>query len=122
VAIERGQITNDPLQVAALVHLQRLHDELAEVGSDLEEPPVETSNMAGGSSSEGGFFASLFGGATETTTPTATTTKKAPAGVYLWGGVGCGKTYVMDMFFEGAPVERKSRVHFHSFMLDIHNR
>lgn len=46
----------------------------------------------------------------------------APQGVYLWGAVGTGKTMLMDLFFECVSVERKKRVHFNAFMLDIHGR
>ncbi|KAF4319858.1 hypothetical protein BBO99_00005885 [Phytophthora kernoviae] len=49
-------------------------------------------------------------------------TVDAPKGLYLYGGVGCGKTFVMDMFFDNVPVEKKQRVHFHKFMLDIHKQ
>ena len=42
-------------------------------------------------------------------------------GLYFWGGVGRGKTYLVDMFFEGLPLRRKLRVHFHRFMQRVHD-
>ncbi|SFN52247.1 cell division protein ZapE [Xenorhabdus japonica] len=41
-------------------------------------------------------------------------------GLYMWGGVGRGKTWLMDMFFQSLPTERKLRLHFHRFMLRVH--
>lgn len=49
--------------------------------------------------------------------------KKGPGvetGLYFWGGVGRGKTYLMDTFFDCLPMERKMRLHFHRFMQMVH--
>ncbi|EGT4356148.1 cell division protein ZapE [Cronobacter sakazakii] len=49
------------------------------------------------------------------------TASEAPVrGLYMWGGVGRGKTWLMDLFFHSLPGERKLRLHFHRFMLRVH--
>lgn len=45
---------------------------------------------------------------------------QSPNGVYMWGGVGRGKTWLMDQFFESVPFRRKMRMHFHHFMQRVH--
>ena len=45
-----------------------------------------------------------------------------PCGIYLWGNVGRGKTFVMDVFFDALPFDDKLRYHFHRLMYHVHNR
>ncbi len=57
------------------------------------------------------FFNSLFN-----------SKKTLVRGLYLWGGTGRGKTYLVDSFYECLPTDKKHRIHFHRFMLDIHQQ
>ena len=43
-----------------------------------------------------------------------------PRGVYMFGGVGRGKSFLMDCFYQAVPIKRKTRLHFHEFMREVH--
>src|SRR5690606_6864600 len=92
-----GHLRTDPAQEAVVRRLQRLHDELAAM-----RPAAD------------GWFGRLLRRNQART--------EVPRGLYIHGGAGRGKSMVMDLFFETAPVERKRRGHFHAFMLDVHAR
>lgn len=47
---------------------------------------------------------------------------EVPDGLYLWGGVGRGKTFLMDAFYACLPYRRKRRIHFHNFMAEVHHK
>ena len=104
--VERGELEADPLQRAAALRLDRLAGELA--AAPLPRPP----SGAGG----GGGLLGFLGRARE---PAAVA---APKGVYLHGGVGRGKSMLMDLFFAEAAAGPKRRVHFHEFMLEVQAR
>jgi cell division protein ZapE len=48
--------------------------------------------------------------------------QRGPRGIYLWGSVGRGKTFLMDLFFGSLQIKKKKRIHFHRMMRDIHAR
>ncbi|MDU9406725.1 cell division protein ZapE [Pseudomonas sp. zfem001] len=91
--LKRPDFFHDAAQENAVRHLQRLYDEL--IARD---------------QSKSGLMGKLFG--------------KKPQGpvkgLYFWGGVGRGKTYLVDTFFDALPFEQKMRTHFHRFMKRVH--
>lgn len=93
-----GELKPDPVQALAIEKLQSLHMALKSYEA----------------SSDHSGWKERFGLARRKEEP--------PQGLYLFGGVGRGKTLVMDLFFRTAPVARKRRIHFHAFMQQVHAR
>ena len=108
--LERDDFQYDPAQEHAVEHLQRLYDQL------LASPRTEPLSVTTGRGLKS-RMAGLFGKREK---------EKAPAlpaipGLYFWGGVGRGKTYLVDTFYESLPFPDKLRTHFHRFMQRVHN-
>ena len=95
--VEAGEIKSDPAQLRLVGKLDALRKALAEQGAQ-----SKTSAL--------GWL--MARGARPT----------APRGLYIWGGVGRGKTALMDLFFAAIHGTRKRRVHFHAFMAEVHER
>ena len=94
-----GELTPDPAQLQAVTLLDML-------ALDLQKPKSQGSALAA-------VFGRFFGkGDTESV---------GPSGLYLWGGVGRGKTHLCDMFYDSVTIDDKTRLHFHRFMQRIHN-
>lgn len=55
----------------------------------------------------------------QTTSGKTSNSLPAVKGLYLWGGSGCGKTYLSDLFYNQLPIQEKSKAHFHEFMAGI---
>lgn len=86
----------DPAQEIAVLYLQNLFDDLC------EQPQKQNPLL--------NRFKSLLG----------IKTRQKLTGLYFWGGVGRGKTYLVDCFYECLPFEKKLRIHFHRFMQNVH--
>ena len=91
----QGELEADPQQQQALCFLDRIHQEL------IVRQEKRNSNIG--------------------KLRRAIKPRPPIVGLYLWGGVGIGKTHLMDLFYDGLPVQ-KMRMHFHVFMRELHNR
>lgn len=92
--LDKNKILQDDKQAQAVTKIQRLFDEL-----------ISTSTI------KPSFIDRMF-----------KNNKKSVQGLYLWGGTGRGKTYLVDRFYDCLPGDKKHRVHFHRFMLDVHQQ
>lgn len=101
-----GELKPDKDQANAVIALERLYHELIDYDATVTEKNIF--------SVKGGWLSRLFRWSDKN--------KKPPIGIYLYGGVGRGKSMLMDLFFSAVPLTTKRRGHFHEFMLDIHAR
>jgi len=104
-ALDSGQLQPDPMQHSVVDKLQDLYDRL-----------LANESAPQAREKQGGFFSSLF--RKSDIAPEIQPVK----GLYLWGGVGRGKTLLCDMFYAGLPLDKKKRVHFHRFMQSVHDQ
>jgi cell division protein ZapE len=102
-ALDAGEYQADEVQRRAVTQLDRIYQAL------LQKPAASAS--AGGLR---GKLSRLLGKGGDTAP------QRPVQGLYMWGGVGRGKTWLMDMFFHSLPGDRKMRLHFHRFMLRVH--
>jgi len=103
--LDSGQLQADPLQHSVVGKLQGLYDRL-----------MAAENMPRSPQKQGGFFHRFF---QKSEVPSE---EQLVEGLYLWGGVGRGKTLLCDMFYAGLPLDKKKRVHFHRFMQGVHDQ
>ena len=96
-AISRDGYSPDPAQQSAIIAFQKVYDDLTQ-----QTPPSN-------------WFEKLL-------TRTGIQPRASSNGIYLWGDVGRGKTWLMNLFFDSLPFEQKTRIHFHHFMIDVHQR
>ncbi|KCV73097.1 hypothetical protein H696_00642 [Fonticula alba] len=122
--VASGQSAPDPSQRAACIVLQRVHNQLnasvaaAPAAVAPAPAPAPAGGWMGSLRSSLGRVVGLGGSAAQAPAPST-----SGAGVYLYGGVGTGKTRIMNLLFDTqGPHIPKQRIHFHAFMLDVHAR
>ncbi|KFK95376.1 MULTISPECIES: cell division protein ZapE [unclassified Serratia (in: enterobacteria)] len=102
-ALDAGEYQADAVQRQAVAQLDQIYQALLQA-------PAQGATAGG----LRGKLSRLWG--KSNTTPS----QRPVQGLYMWGGVGRGKTWLMDLFFHSLPGERKLRLHFHRFMLRVH--
>ncbi|MGF6438320.1 cell division protein ZapE [Kosakonia sp. 1610] len=102
-ALKEGSHQPDDVQKEAVTRLDTIYQQLI-----AEQEPV--AQQSGGLMAK---FSKLLG-------KRDSASREPVRGLYMWGGVGRGKTWLMDLFYHSLPGERKQRLHFHRFMLRVH--
>ncbi|KAK4099280.1 hypothetical protein N658DRAFT_498654 [Parathielavia hyrcaniae] len=114
--VDSGVLRNDEHQRGIVQSLQHLHEELWHY----DAPPVIQPTLESLKPNKSLF--SWFGGGKKSAFRAIP--GNLPRGLYLYGDVGCGKTMLMDLFYDTLPhnVRSKTRIHFHNFMQGVHQR
>ncbi|KAJ5996505.1 hypothetical protein N7522_008165 [Penicillium canescens] len=119
IRVEEGRLRDDEYQRGIMQGLQGLFEALKDY-----HPPkvVHPDPQSLDLQQKPSFFGSLFGGSKKAAK--STIPENLPKGLYMYGDVGCGKTMLMDLFFDTLPpnIKDKTRIHFHNFMQDVHKR
>ncbi|KAI9821165.1 MAG: hypothetical protein M1827_003899 [Pycnora praestabilis] len=117
--VTAGRLRDDEHQRGIVQILQDLHDMLI----DYQAPKVIHPSIESLRPQSKSFLSSLFK-SRQPKKAAAPIPDTLPKGLYLYGDVGSGKTMLMDMFYETLPhnIRSKTRIHFHSFMQDIHKQ
>lgn len=123
-----GDIQEDPRQEVCMKMLDDLAQQLEGYSPKMTRVSKAAPSKTPASSSSGGLFG-LFGAPKPAAKPAVSAAPAAvlqPAsgqkGLYLWGGTGTGKTFMMNMFHDKVKVQHKKRIHFHEWMIDVHSR
>ncbi|CAA6810186.1 MAG: ATPase, AFG1 family [uncultured Thiotrichaceae bacterium] len=104
-SVAKGELNADPYQKAVMVDLQRVYNDVVRVQNEPTRSPPTRSR-----------FGNLFSIVSSKAKPK----KDYVKGLYLWGGVGRGKTHLVDYFYKLLPDDMKLRLHFHRFMQLVH--
>lgn len=113
--VEQQQLKMDEHQLLTVRLLQNMHDRLRNYDLNQYTSPST------GAQTKSSWFTSLFK-TKQKSVISNDTFKDHEQGLYMYGSVGTGKTLLMDLFYHAQTTPHKSRVHFHSFMLQIHQR
>lgn len=118
--ILRGDISEDENQLKAIQKLQGLYEDILLFDAERAKDTVIVGSLD--NSNESSWFTSIFNASPLKNLVNSSSNANKIKGLYMYGGTGCGKTFLMDLFFEVLPIKKKMRVHFSNFMIDIHKR
>lgn len=103
--VSKGTIKDDPKQLQVLSHMERIYSTITRPDERIVERTVTKAAR---------WFQS------DTVQEKTTIVRSRTQGLYVYGAPGCGKTFLMDLFFDNVEIKEKRRTHFNKFMLETH--